>query len=243
MGRGHPAGDRRADELGRPAGGRRGVQPRRHDWWPRPAATGTSSCGAWPPSRRPARPWWPVRRRSTRWRSARTASSWPPAARTGAAGCGTSATESQLGATMATGDAVRALTFSAGGTTLATAESDGATELWDVATQDADRRGADRAGFGRRERRWPSARARSALATGDRNGDHRAVESGRLSPAVGSAGHRHDQNQPRPRPGTRRPCSASGDILAVSDGRGTVRLWDVTDQAAGRRAARAAITP
>ena len=35
---------------------------------------------------------------------------------------------------MVTGEAVSALAFGAGGTTLATAESDGATELWDVAT-------------------------------------------------------------------------------------------------------------
>ena len=45
------------------------------------------------------------------------------------------ATQSQVGATMATGAPVAALAFNASGTTLATAESDGATELWAFATQ------------------------------------------------------------------------------------------------------------
>ena len=36
---------------------------------------------------------------------------------------------------MATGAPVRALSFSAGGTTLATAEGDGSAELWAFATQ------------------------------------------------------------------------------------------------------------
>src|SRR5437763_6364564 len=46
------------------------------------------------------------------------------------------ATQSQPGATMATGAPVAALSFGGNGTTLATAEGNGSTELWSAATQE-----------------------------------------------------------------------------------------------------------
>ena len=135
-------------------------------------------------------------------------------------------TETQVGATMATGDAVGALTFGTGGTTLATAESDDTTELWNVTTQTQTgaaltaqgSAGVSALAFS------PSA---DALATGNSTG---TIEL--WSPAV-----LHQQAAPlaigaigTPAASGHAPAvlSASGRILAVSDGRGTVRVWDVT---------------
>ena len=130
--------------------------------------------------------------------------------------------QTQAGATMATGAPVAALSFNARGTTLATAEIGGATELWAFATQ--EQTGAALAAQGAaRVAPWPSAE-RERPGHRCRERDHRAVESGRLSPVIRAHRHRHVGS---PAAGGQPPAVLSGgDILAVSDGRGTVRLWN-----------------
>jgi WD40 repeat protein len=134
---------------------------------------------------------------------------------------------SQVGATMASGDAVSALAFGDGGATLATAEGDGSTELWDVATQAQTGSALTVPGAAGVSSLAFSPGA-DALATGNGDGSVRLwspagfhqvsapLAAGPISPTPASAG------QP--------PAvfSAGGGLLAVSDGHGIVRVWDVT---------------
>jgi WD40 repeat protein len=125
---------------------------------------------------------------------------------------------------MATGAPVRGLSFSADGTTLATAEGDGSAELWAFGTQQQTGAALAAAGSG-----GVSALAFGAgvLAAGGANGtielwdparfrqSAAPVPTGRLAAAGG---------------GAPAAFSARGGILAVSDGRGAdsrVRAWDV----------------
>ena len=135
-------------------------------------------------------------------------------------------TETQLGATMASGDALRALTFGAGGTTLATAESDDTTELWNVATQTQTGAALTTQGSAGVSSLASSPSA-DALATGNSNGTIQlwspAVMHQPAAPlAIGTTG--------TPAASGHAPAllSANGRILAVSNGRRTVRVWDVT---------------
>jgi WD40 repeat protein len=133
------------------------------------------------------------------------------------------ATGNQVGATMATGDAVSALIFGAGGATLATAEDDGSTELWNVATQ--TQTGASLSVQGSTEVSSlafsPNA---NILATGNGNGSielwspagfHQPSAPLAIGPVEppALAGH------------AAAVVSSSGAILAAIDGQGTVRVW------------------
>jgi len=156
------------------------------------------------------------------------------------------ATQSQAGATMATGAQVAALSFSAGGRTLATAESNGGTELWSFATQQqtgaalaatgggsvsalAFSPGAPAAGVAA-----TSVAAAGVLATGGGNGtidlwDPAGFHQSSAPTATGTP--------ESPAAGGSAPAvlSQHGDVLAVSNSRGTVRLWDaLTGRPAGR---------
>ena len=135
---------------------------------------------------------------------------------------------------MATGAPVAALTFNSGGTTLATAESDGATELWAFATQQQTGAALAAQGSGRVSALAFSPSA-SALATGDGNGTielwnpdglHQSsapIATGTPESAAAAGGH------------APAVLSGHGDILAVSDGRGAVRLWNaLTRRPAGQ---------
>jgi len=149
------------------------------------------------------------------------------------------ATQTQVGATMATGAQVTALSFSAGATTLATAESSGTTELWSFATQQQTGTvlAAQGAGSmsavafspvaGTQVAGTPaSSTASGALATGDGNGTidlwdpagfHQSsapIATGTPESPVTAGGH------------APAVLSVRGDVLAVSEGRGTVRLWN-----------------
>ena len=136
------------------------------------------------------------------------------------------ATESQAGVTMATGAPVAALAFSADGTTLATAETDGPTELWAFATQQQTGAALAAQGSGSASALAFSPSA-NALAAGDGNGTvelwnpasfHQSsapIAIGTPESPTAAAGH------------PPAVLSVRGDILAVSDGGGTVRLWNV----------------
>ena len=117
------------------------------------------------------------------------------------------ATQSQVGATMATGAPVAALSFNAGGTTLATAESDGSHRTVGLRHPGADRRRAGRAGFRQRERAGLQPE-RERPGHRRRERDHRAVESGGLSPVLRPDRHRHagiTRGRRRPRAGRAQP--------------------------------------
>ena len=134
---------------------------------------------------------------------------------------------SQVGATMASGDAVSALGFGDGGATLATAEGDGATELWDVTTQAQTGSALTAQGVVGVSSLAFSPGA-DALATGNGDGSIRL-----WSPAgfhQGSAPLAAGPISPTPAAAGRPPAvfSAGGGLLAASDGHGIVRLWDVT---------------
>ncbi len=131
------------------------------------------------------------------------------------------ATQSQQGATMAAGGAVTAVSFSADGTTLATAQAGGATELWAVAAQ--EQTGAPLAAPGSAD---VSAVAFAAglLATGRGNGTIDLWDPDRFhQPSAPAA------TGPLKLSGGRTPAvfGARGDILAVSEGHGQVRLLTV----------------
>jgi WD40 repeat protein len=132
-------------------------------------------------------------------------------------------TGGQVGATMATGDAVGALVFGNGGATLATAQSDGAAQLWGVATQTQTgaalavqgSAGVTALAFG------PGA---DALATGNGNGSiqlwspaalHQQSAPLAVGPVSSVTGH------------APAAFSVGGRLLATSNGHGTVRVWDV----------------
>ena len=134
------------------------------------------------------------------------------------------ATQIQVGATMATGGPVAALAFSAGGTTLATAESGGVTELWSFATQQQTGTALAAQGSGGMSALAFSPVA-SVLATGgngtielwDPAGFHQSsapIATGTPESSAAAGGH------------APAVLSAHGDVLAVSNGRGTVRLWN-----------------
>jgi len=135
------------------------------------------------------------------------------------------ATQSQTGTTMATGGPVTALAFDASGTTLAAAESSGTTELWGFATQKQTGAALAAQGSGRVSALAFSPAA-SALATGDGNGTidlwdpsgfHQfsaPIATGAPESAAAAAGH------------APAVLAARGDVLAVSSGHGTVRLWN-----------------
>ena len=133
------------------------------------------------------------------------------------------ATQSQPGATMATGAAVAALSFSGNGTTLATAEGDGRTELWSTATQ--EQTGAALAAQGSaRVSALDFGPGAGLLATGDATGTitlwnpagfHQSsapVVAGTPESPATAGGH------------APAVLSARGEIIAVSGERGTIRL-------------------
>ena len=147
--------------------------------------------------------------------------------RDGAARLWDVSTGSQIGATMATGYPVGALMFGAGGATLATTEGDGTTDLWNVATQ--TQTGAPLTAPGSAD---VSSLAFSpnadALATGNSNGTIQlwspaAFHLASAPLAIGAVGLPAAGHAPA-------VLSASGRILADSDGHGTVQVWDVTTQ-------------
>ena len=122
------------------------------------------------------------------------------------------------------------MSFNANGTTLATAESDGGTELWAFATQ--EQTGAA-LGAGRRARAGLQP-GRGCPGHGDGNGTielwdpagfHQSsapIATGTPESPAAAGGH------------APAVLSARGDILAVSDDRGTVRLWNaLTPRPAG----------
>ena len=140
------------------------------------------------------------------------------------------AAQTQEGATMATGAPVAALSFSANGTTLATAEKGaggGSTELWSFATHEQTGTALAAQGSGRVST-LAFAPGAGALATGDGNGTitlwnpagfHQssvAAAAGTEESIATSGGH------------PPAVLSARGDVLAVSGGHGTVRLRSAT---------------
>ena len=150
--------------------------------------------------------------------------SWPPAATTGTSGCGTSPPRARR---RDHGDrgARRGPGVQRGRTTLATAETDGATELWAFATQQQTGAALAAQGSGGVSALAFSPSA-NALAAGDGNGTielwnpasfHQSsapIAIGTPESPAAAAGH------------PPAVLSVRGDILAVSDGRGTVRLWN-----------------
>ena len=144
--------------------------------WPRPAATGPSSCGTRPPSRRRARPWRPARPRS----ALATAGS------DGGTELWAFATQEQTGTALGSGRA-SALAFNPDADILATGDRKGTIELWDPA------------GFHQSSAPIATGRPESPAAAGG----HASPTAGGHAPAV---------------------LSTRGDVLAVSDDRGTVRL-------------------
>jgi WD40 repeat protein len=140
------------------------------------------------------------------------------------------AARTQEGATMATGAPVAALSFSANGTTLATAEKGaggGSTELWSSATHEQTGTALAAPGTGRLST-LAFAPGAGVLATGDGNGTitlwnpagfHQssvAAAAGTPESMTASGGH------------PPAVLSARGDVLAVSGGHGTVRLSSAT---------------
>jgi WD40 repeat protein len=124
---------------------------------------------------------------------------------------------------MATGAPVAALTFSGNGTTLATAEGNGSTELWSAATQ--EQTGAALAAQGSaRVSALDFGTGAGLLATGDATGTitlwnpagfHQSsapVVTGTPASPAASRGH------------PPAALSAHGEVLAVSGQRGTIRL-------------------
>jgi WD40 repeat protein len=144
------------------------------------------------------------------------------------------ATQTQSGATMATGAPVAALSFSGNGATLATAEGDGSTELWSSATQ--EQTGAALAAPGTaRVSALDFGAGAGLLATGDTTGTitlwnaagfHQSsapVITGTPESAAAVGGH------------ALAALSARGEILAVRDEGGTVRLRNaLTGRPVGR---------
>ncbi len=135
------------------------------------------------------------------------------------------ATHSQAGATMAAGAPVAAVAFNANGTTLATADSGGGTELWAFATQKQTGAALTAPGSGRVSVLAFSPDA-DVLATGNGNGTTEL-----WNPAVfhqSSAPIATGTPESPAAAGGHAPAvlSGQGDVLAVSDSRGKVRLWN-----------------
>jgi WD40 repeat protein len=137
------------------------------------------------------------------------------------------ASQQEIGAGMPTGDPVEALAFDAGGTMLATAETDGSTDLWDVASQSQAGASLAAAGSGAVSSLAFSPAA-GGLATGSGTGTIQLWDPAEFHQATGALAI-----------GTPEPprAAAAGDasaalaadrvILAVNEGHGVVRLWNV----------------
>jgi WD40 repeat protein len=140
------------------------------------------------------------------------------------------AAQTQEGATMATGAPVAALSFSANGTTLATAEKGaggGSTELWSLATHEQTGTALAAQGSGRVST-VAFAPGAGALATGDGNGTITLWNPAGFhqSSVAAAAGTPESMTTSGGHPPA--VLSARGDVLAVSGGHGTVRLGSAT---------------
>jgi len=137
------------------------------------------------------------------------------------------ATEQEIGAGMPTGDPVEALAFDAGGTMLATAETDGSTDLWDVATQ--SQAGASLAAQGAGAvSSLAFSPAAGGLATGSGTGTIQLWDPAEFHQATGAlAIGTPEPPRAAAAGGASAVLAAGGGILAVNEGQGVVRLWNV----------------
>ncbi len=140
------------------------------------------------------------------------------------------ATEQEIGAGMPTGDPVEALAFNVGGTMLATAETDGSTDLWDVATQSQAGASLTAQGSGAVNALAfsPAAGGLATLATGSGTGTIQLWDPAEFHQATGALAVGTPEP---PRADSAGDASAvlaaGGGMLAVNEGQGAVRLWDV----------------
>jgi WD40 repeat protein len=140
------------------------------------------------------------------------------------------ADQQEIGAGMPTGDPVEALAFNAGGTTLATAETDGSTDLWDVATQSQAGAALTAQGSGAVNSLAfsPAAGGLSTLATGSGTGIIQLWNPAEFHQATGGLAIGTPAPPRAASAGTASAAlAAGGGILAVNEGQGVVRLWDV----------------
>jgi WD40 repeat protein len=126
---------------------------------------------------------------------------------------------------MAIGAPVAALAFNAGGATLATAASDGVTELWAFATQQQTGAALAAQGSGRMSALAFSPSA-STLATGEGNGTIELWDPDGLHQSSAPIGTGTPESAAAAGGYEPAVLSGHGDILAVSDGRGKVRFWN-----------------
>ena len=154
----------------------------------------------------------------TRWRSPRAAPPWPPATSTAAPTCGTPRPASSIATlTDPASQAVFAVAFAPGGTTLAAGDFNGSTYLWDTATGKVTATLTDPASQGVNTVAF--APDGTTLAAGDTNGSTYLWDTatGKVT-ATFTDPASHGVNSVAFAP--------DGTTLAVGDANGSTYLWD-----------------